>query len=133
LAGSRPEERRKARSLPQIPAPVLRLIRARENADERVDVEEKWGDRRSIASPERRTSDARFARRSRAPRARGRHGWFRSGSPHTVAGLKRPAWRAIYVPRSPTTSVLYGVVRTHLTPLVAAVDAETDGSVLPSS
>jgi hypothetical protein len=111
----------------------------------RVDVEEKWGDRRSIASPERRTSDARFARRSRAARAVARNGWFRSVAPDTFAGLnlrarswpaaryQRPAWRAIYVPRSPTTSVLYGVVRTHLTPLVAAVDAETDGSVLPSS
>jgi hypothetical protein len=38
---------------------------------------------------------------------------------------------AIYVPRSPTTSVLYGVVRGHLPALVAAVDAETEGSGLP--
>jgi hypothetical protein len=38
---------------------------------------------------------------------------------------------AVYVPRSPTTSVLYGVVRGHLPALVAAVDAETDGSGLP--
>jgi hypothetical protein len=40
---------------------------------------------------------------------------------------------AIYVPRSPTTSVLYGVVRANLAALVAAVDAETDGSGLPAS
>src|SRR5436190_14060478 len=38
---------------------------------------------------------------------------------------------AVYVPRSPTTGVLYGVVRTHLTEFLAAVDAETDGGGLP--
>jgi hypothetical protein len=38
---------------------------------------------------------------------------------------------AVYVPRSPTTGVLYGVVRTHLTEFLAAVDAQTDGSGLP--
>jgi hypothetical protein len=38
---------------------------------------------------------------------------------------------AVYVPRSPTTGVLYGVVRTHLTELLAAVDAQSDGSGLP--
>ena len=38
---------------------------------------------------------------------------------------------AVYVPRSPTTGVLYGVVRTHLTDFLAAVDAQTDGSGLP--
>jgi len=38
---------------------------------------------------------------------------------------------AVYVPRSPTTGVLYGVVRTHLTEFLAAVDAETDGSGVP--
>jgi hypothetical protein len=38
---------------------------------------------------------------------------------------------AVYVPRSPTTTVLYGVVRANLAALVAAVDAETDGSGLP--
>ena len=38
---------------------------------------------------------------------------------------------AIYVPRSPTTSVLYGVVHANLAALVAAADAETDGSGLP--
>ena len=38
---------------------------------------------------------------------------------------------AVYAPRSPTTGVLYGVVRTHLTEFLAAVDAETDGSGLP--
>jgi hypothetical protein len=38
---------------------------------------------------------------------------------------------AVYVPRSPTTGVLYGVVRAHLTHLLAAVDAETDGAGLP--
>jgi ribosomal protein S27E len=37
----------------------------------------------------------------------------------------------VHVPRSPTTSVLYGVVRGHLPALLAAVDAETDGSRLP--
>jgi hypothetical protein len=37
----------------------------------------------------------------------------------------------IYVPRSPTTSVLYGVVRANFAALVAAVDAETEGSGLP--
>jgi hypothetical protein len=38
----------------------------------------------------------------------------------------------VYVPRSPTTGVLSGVVRTHLTAFLAAVDAETDGSGLPT-
>jgi len=38
---------------------------------------------------------------------------------------------AVYVPRSPTTGVLYGVVRTHLSELLAAVDAQTDGNGLP--
>src|SRR2546426_11649143 len=38
---------------------------------------------------------------------------------------------AVYVLRSPTTGVLYGVVRTHLTELLAAVDAQTGGSGLP--
>src|SRR5437870_3332511 len=38
---------------------------------------------------------------------------------------------AVYVPRSPTTGVLYGVVRTHLTGLLAAIAAQTDGSGLP--
>jgi hypothetical protein len=38
---------------------------------------------------------------------------------------------ATYIPRSPTTGVLYGVVRANLAALVAAVDAETDGSGLP--
>jgi hypothetical protein len=37
----------------------------------------------------------------------------------------------VYVPRSPTTGVLHGVVRTHLTAFLAAVDAEADGSGLP--
>jgi hypothetical protein len=37
----------------------------------------------------------------------------------------------VYVPRSPTTGVLYGVVRTHLTEFLAAVHAETDGGGLP--
>jgi hypothetical protein len=38
---------------------------------------------------------------------------------------------AVYAPRSPTTGVLYGVVRAHLTEFLAAVDAETDGRGLP--
>jgi hypothetical protein len=38
---------------------------------------------------------------------------------------------AAYVPRSPTTGVLYGVVRTHLTEFLAAVDVQTDGGGLP--
>ena len=38
---------------------------------------------------------------------------------------------AVYVPRSPTTGVLYAVVRTHLSELLAAVAAQTDGSGLP--
>jgi hypothetical protein len=33
----------------------------------------------------------------------------------------------VYVPRSPTTGVLYGVVRTHLAAFLADVDARTDG------
>src|SRR5437867_5151412 len=37
----------------------------------------------------------------------------------------------VYVPRSPTTGVLYGVVRAHLTAFLAAVDAATDGGSLP--
>ena len=37
----------------------------------------------------------------------------------------------VYVPRSPMTGVLYGVVRTHLADFLAAVDARTDGSGLP--
>jgi hypothetical protein len=38
---------------------------------------------------------------------------------------------AVYVPRSPTTGVLYGVVRTNLAEFLAAVAAETDGSGVP--
>ena len=38
---------------------------------------------------------------------------------------------AVYLPRSPTTGVLYGVVRTHLTEFLAAADAQTDGGGLP--
>ena len=38
----------------------------------------------------------------------------------------------VYVPRSPTTGVLYGVVRTHLAAFLAAVEARTEGSGLPS-
>jgi len=37
----------------------------------------------------------------------------------------------VYVPRSPTSGVLYGVVRMHLADFLAAVDARTDGSGLP--
>jgi len=37
---------------------------------------------------------------------------------------------AVYVPRSPTTGVLYGVMRTHLSEFLAAVDAQTDGGGL---
>ena len=33
----------------------------------------------------------------------------------------------VYVPRSPTTGVLYGVVRTHLAAFLAEVEARTDG------
>jgi hypothetical protein len=38
----------------------------------------------------------------------------------------------VYVPRFPTTGVLYGIVRTHLTDFLATVDARTDGTGLPS-
>jgi len=38
---------------------------------------------------------------------------------------------AVYVPRPPTTGVLYGVVRTHLAEFLAAVDTQTDGGDLP--
>src|SRR5439155_3775288 len=55
-------------------------------------------------------------------------------TPALLAG-PRPATAdgvaAVYTPRSPTTGVLYGVVRSHLAELLAAVDAETDGSGLP--
>jgi len=37
----------------------------------------------------------------------------------------------VYVPRSPTTGVLYGVVRTHLAEFLAIVDGQTDGGGLP--
>ncbi len=33
----------------------------------------------------------------------------------------------VYVPRSPTTGVLYGVVRAHLADFLADVAARTDG------
>jgi hypothetical protein len=33
----------------------------------------------------------------------------------------------VYMPRSPTTGVLYGVVRTHLAAFLADVEARTDG------
>ena len=36
----------------------------------------------------------------------------------------------VYVPRAPTTGVLYGIVRTHLTDVLASVDARTDGAGL---
>ena len=39
---------------------------------------------------------------------------------------------AVYVPRTPTTGVLYGVVRAHLAAFVATVEAGTDGAGLPS-
>jgi hypothetical protein len=39
---------------------------------------------------------------------------------------------ALYTPRSPTTGVLYGVVRAHLTDFLAAVTARTDGVGLPA-
>lgn len=39
---------------------------------------------------------------------------------------------AVYVPRSPTTGVLYRVVHAHLTAFVAAVAAQTDGVDLPA-
>jgi hypothetical protein len=38
----------------------------------------------------------------------------------------------VYVPRSPTTSVLYGVVRTHWSEFAATVRERTDGVGLPS-
>ena len=38
---------------------------------------------------------------------------------------------AVYVPRSPTTSVLHQVVRGHLAGFLAEVDARTDGIGLP--
>jgi len=38
---------------------------------------------------------------------------------------------AVYVPRSPTTGVLNGLVRAHLAAFLAAVDGETDGSGVP--
>jgi len=37
----------------------------------------------------------------------------------------------VYVPRSPMTGVLFGVVRAHRADFLAAVDARTDGSGLP--
>jgi two-component system, NtrC family, response regulator AtoC len=37
----------------------------------------------------------------------------------------------VYVPRSPRTGVLYGVVRAHRADFLAAVDARTEGSGLP--
>jgi hypothetical protein len=39
---------------------------------------------------------------------------------------------AVYAPRSPTTGVLYGVVRSHLTDFLATVAARTDGAGVPS-
>ena len=38
----------------------------------------------------------------------------------------------VYVPRSPTTGVLYGVVRAHLADFLATVAARTDGNGLPA-
>jgi hypothetical protein len=38
----------------------------------------------------------------------------------------------VYVPRTPTAGVLYGVVRDHLAPFVATLDARTDGAGLPA-
>jgi hypothetical protein len=37
----------------------------------------------------------------------------------------------VHVPRAPTAGVLYGVVRSHLTAFVAAIEARTDGIGLP--
>jgi len=55
-----------------------------------------------------------------------RAGWDRSlvastapATAHRMAG--------VYVPRSPTTGVLYGVVRTHLVAFLEAVERRTDG------
>jgi hypothetical protein len=38
----------------------------------------------------------------------------------------------VYAPRSPTTGVLYEVVRTHHAAFLANVEARTEGSGLPS-
>jgi hypothetical protein len=38
----------------------------------------------------------------------------------------------VYVPRAPTTGVLYGVVRSHLTAFVAALEVRTEGMGLPA-
>jgi hypothetical protein len=35
----------------------------------------------------------------------------------------------VYMPRSPASGVLYGVVHTHLAPFLAAVDAQTEGGL----
>ena len=43
------------------------------------------------------------------------------------------AMGGVYVPRSPTTGVLYGVVRTHLPDFLAIVAARPDGVGLPRS
>jgi hypothetical protein len=39
---------------------------------------------------------------------------------------------AVYVPRSPTTSVLYGIVRAHWSDFAAEVRARTEGDGLPA-
>ncbi len=45
-------------------------------------------------------------------------------APHPLGALRMAA---VYVPRSPTTGVLYGVVQSHLAEFLATVQAETDG------
>src|SRR5439155_21454037 len=68
----------------------------------------------------------RVTGRFRAGRMKRRAGWDRSlvagtapATAHRMAG--------VYVPRSPTTGVLYGVVRTHLVAFLEAVERRTDG------
>ena len=64
---------------------------------------------------------ARETSRGLKPRARG---W-------PLARYRRIAWPPSTCRDRPTTGVLYGVVRTHLSELLAAVDAQTDGGGLP--
>jgi hypothetical protein len=45
--------------------------------------------------------------------------------------LGADAMGGVYVPRSPTTGVLYGVVRGHWSDFAAEVQARTDGVGLP--
>src|SRR5712692_11186858 len=96
----------------------------------RTDALIRGGATASFGSPRgtrpRRGATGRFLRQQVKCRA-GRNPALLAG-PSPATGCSRGP---VYVLRSPTTGVLYGVVRTHLAEFLAAADAQTDGGGPP--